>query len=354
MDRKFLNRIKIEQISLILLVAIFSMQCDQNNGVTDNDNIVDYSGIYCLNMQNLEMTIVQTGNTVIFTLQSDLLTNGTGTIAGNTLQLTAVSHDSATFTSVLTFSENAQSFSGPFTLTDTSGRTTSEGTLLGNKGECPEYDISANGIPEFVSTDFTQLMKIEQISKFRSGFGHSFTDDFEACRSMKHYYNPHEIHRKNNDVEIYSPVNGTIISVSNDGHGASLGLTNKQIQIRPDDQPSFTFVLFHVDLVSSNVETGKRVQSGEKLGYARLYYEDLGEYSTSFDIAVWVNTPSGQRLVSYFETLNDVVFQNYISRGALSRQDFIITQESRDAKPLECNGELFVNSENLENWVIFD
>jgi hypothetical protein len=52
--------------------------------------------------------------------------------------------------------------------------------------------------------------------------------------------------------------------------------------------------------------------------------------------------------------LNDVVFQNYISRGALSRQDFIITQELRDANPLECNGELFGYSDNLENWVIFD
>ncbi len=299
------------------------------------------------------MNLTQKGDSVTFTLLSDILTDGKGTITGNILKLSAVTSDSASFTAVLTFSASGQSFSGPFEVRDTTGKIATEGILLGNKGTCPKYDITSNGVPQFVRSDFTELSKIEKISKFRSGFGHSFTDDFEECRSMKHYYNPYEIYRDNNIVEIYSPVNGTITSVLNDGHGASIGLTNnKLIYITPDEQPAFTIQLFHVDLVSSNVTTGKTVKSGEKLGYGRLYYDDLQEYVTSFDIAVWVNTPSGLRLVSYFETLNDTVFNNYISRGVPSRQEFIIPQATRDANPLQCNGETFVGGGNLDNWVI--
>ena len=39
-------------------------------------------------------------------------------------------------------------------------------------------------------------------------------------------------------------------------------------------------------------------------------------------------------------------------RGAASPQDFIITKEERDAGPLQCNVDQFVDSGHLENWVI--
>jgi len=226
-----------------------------------------------------------------------------------------------------------------------------EGILLGNKGECPEYDIDAMGVPEFVGKDFTQLSKIEKISKFRSGFGHSYTDGTEPCRSMKHYFNPYTNYRQNNTVEVYAPVDGIILSVANDGHGASTGLTNKVLQIRPDDHPAFIFILYHCDLASEAIVTGKRLEAGDMIGHARLYYDDLQEYATSFDIAVWVNTPSGMRLVSWFETMSDALFGNYQLRGVTSRQDFIITEEERDASPLQCNGDTFLSPGSIENFV---
>jgi len=343
---------RLKNSVLFLLIAIFLVQCRPVQGDLNQDEVPDYSGIYCLNMQNLEMTITQTGSSVTFSLQSDLLTDGMGTISGDILQLTAVTTGAANFSANLAFMEAGARFSGPFEIKDATGITLMDGILLGDKGECPEYDITVNGVPRFVSADFTELAKIEQISKFRSGFGHSYTDGFETCRSMKHYYNPYEMYRQNQTVEIYAPVTGIITSISDDGHGASLGLTNKQIQIRPEAQPAFTFVLFHTDLASVEIVTGKQIKAGELLGYARLYYEDLDEHATSFDIAVWVNTPSGSRLVSYFDTLADGVFDAYISRGATSRQDFIITQAERDTDPLECSGEAFITSDGLVNWVI--
>jgi hypothetical protein len=343
---------------LILLIGAVFVQCKLDKDDNSNNDVIDYSGIYCLNVNNMEMTIVQSGNDVTFTVQRDILLNGTGTITGDTLMLTATTYGSETFTSHLTFSENEQSLSGPFQVEDTDGKLTLEGILLGNKGACAKYDIELNGIPKFIEKDFTQLSKIDMISKFRSGFGHSYTDGSEDCRSMKHYYNPYERYRKNLEVEIYSPVTGTIVSIMNDFEGSNtdlLGLKNKEIHIKPDEQPAFIFDIFHCELVSSDIVTGKKVQAGELLGFATMYYETWDEYVTSFDIAVWVNTPSGIRLVPYSDTMKDVVFKNYISRGVFSRQDFIITQESRDANPLECNGEQFVsNDENPNDWVILN
>lgn len=336
--------VKYIKISILSLALAFSLiRCERLKE--------DFTGTYCLNLQNMEMTIDQSGDHVTFSLQNDLLENGTGTVSGDTLTLTATVLQSEVFTTIVVFSEDRETFSGPFKIVNNSGETTMEGILLGNKGECIEFDIAANGIPQFVGTDFTRLSRIEKISKFRSGFGHSFTDGSESCRSMKHYFNPFPEFRQNNTVEIYSPVNGVIVSVVNDGHGASIGLTNKEIQIRPDDQPAFVFILYHCDLASSVVATGKKVRAGDLIGYARMYYDDLAQYSTSFDIAVWVNTPTGTRLISYFETMNDALFSTYVSRGVTSRQDFIITREARDTDPLQCNGETFLTAGNIENFV---
>jgi hypothetical protein len=184
--------------------------------------------------------------------------------------------------------------------------------------------------------------------------GHDYSDGVETCRSMKHYYSAVDSLRKNNAIEIYSPVDGSIITVSNDGHGASVGLNNKQIQIRPDVQPAFIIRLFHCDLVSAAVVEGKKVQAGELIAHARLFYEDLGEHSDSFDIAVWVNTQDGMRLVPYPDIMMDKVFNDYILRGAHSRQDFVISKEARDADPLQCNGEAFISSGHLEDWVVLN
>ena len=42
------------------------------------------------------------------------------------------------------------------------------------------YDVDANGIPKFVTVDYIELGKIYRISKFRSGEGHYYSDDFES------------------------------------------------------------------------------------------------------------------------------------------------------------------------------
>jgi len=330
----------------VLLFSTFFAACEHEK------EDVDYSGTYCLNIQNLEMTIVHTSKSLTFSVQNDLLVNGTGTVSGNSLSLYANTSSSELFTGTLTFSGDRLSFSGPFQITEPGGNITLEGILLGKKGSCAKYDISLQEIPAFIEKEFTQLDKIERVSRFRSAVGHSFTDGTESCRSMKHYFSPYPEFRQNNTLEIYSPVKGTITSVSNDGHGASEGLYNKLIQITPDNQPAFIVEIFHCDLVSQSIQTGKKVEAGELLGYARLYYEELEEYATSFDIAIWVNTKDGMQLLSYFEVVNDNVFNPYHLRGAASRQEFIITREERDTHLLQCDGDSFLTYGNLQDWVI--
>ena len=55
-------------IFLALLAGSLFIRCERNNE--------DFHGIYCLNLQNLEMTIDQNGTEVTFSLNSDLLNNG--------------------------------------------------------------------------------------------------------------------------------------------------------------------------------------------------------------------------------------------------------------------------------------
>jgi hypothetical protein len=197
------------------------------------------------------------------------------------------------------------------------------------------YDVDANGIPEFVTADYIELGKISRISKFRSGRGHDYSDDFESCRSMKHYFKPKD-DIDWSTIKIFSPAKGTISQISNDTWG-------QQVKIKSEQYPAFYFIIFHVNLTNP-LNAGDIVTAGQQLG------THVGSQTES-DIAVGVNTPNGWKLVSYFNVMTDSLFQGYKDRGLSLRTDAIISKAARDADPLTCSGETFVTSGNLENWV---
>jgi hypothetical protein len=70
------------------------------------------------------------------------------------------------------------------------------------------------------------------------------------------------------------------------------------------------------------------------------------------DIAVGVATPTGWRLISYFDVMTDSLFATYQARGMKARTEAIITREARDADPLTCTGEAFESPGNLPNWIM--
>lgn len=183
------------------------------------------------------------------------------------------------------------------------------------------YDVQKLGVPRFVSTNYIDVAKIFAISKFRSGAGHSYSDDFEQCRSMKHYF----MYPDANAV-IQAPVAGTITRIFDEWAGT-------QVQITATVQPAFTFILFHVALTKP-LAVGDSVLEGQVLG------THVGMQTFS-DIAVGVNVPGGYRLISYFETLTDSGFAPFRSRGITDIAQLVIPRAERDAAPFQCNGETF-------------
>ena len=203
---------------------------------------------------------------------------------------------------------------------------------------CGSYDVDTEGIPQFISVNYIEPDNIYQISKYRSGIGHDYSDDFEFCRSMKHYFQPNDSVDWST-IQIYSPVNGTVSKIYEEWAGT-------QVQIKSEVYPAFFLIIFHINLTNS-LNVGDLVAAGQHLG------THIGSQTMS-DIAVGVNTPNGWKLVSYFDVMTDSLFQDYQARGLNSRNDVIISNEARDADPLTCDGEEFSDSGNLENWEILN
>ncbi|OWY19992.1 hypothetical protein C7N43_11070 [Sphingobacteriales bacterium UPWRP_1] len=198
------------------------------------------------------------------------------------------------------------------------------------------WDIDKDGVPKFMSVNYLELDKIYRISKFRSSAGHDFSDAFEHCRSMKHYFEP----KATTDwasLKIVSPANGTIAKVETEWAGIKL-------EIVSDDYPAFRFMIFHIN-TAMPFNVGDKVTAGQQLG------THIG-IQTMSDISIWVNDPTKQgRMVSYFDAITDEVFAQYQSRGINSREDMIITKALRDANPLTCSNGTFTSADPLESWV---
>jgi hypothetical protein len=199
------------------------------------------------------------------------------------------------------------------------------------------WDIDKDGIPKFVDVNYIELPKIYRISKYRSSVGHNYSDAFEQCRSMKHYFEPNSSVDWSS-VKIYSPVTGKITRLEQEWAGT-------KVEIASDAYPAFRFTIFHINL-SINLKIGDAITKGNLLG------THFGSQTYS-DIAVIVNDPSRQgRMVSYFDVITDGIFNEYTNRGVTARTDLIIPKSIRDANPLQCNGDSFVGNDPLNSWVI--
>lgn len=203
---------------------------------------------------------------------------------------------------------------------------------------CSEtWNIEEQGIPRFVKTNYIELNRIEQVSKFRSSEGHDYSDSYEDCRSMKHYFRPY-FDSDWATIKIFSPVSGTIRKVYEEWAGI-------QLHIESEEYPAFRFIIFHIR-TSKDFKPGDYVEEGEQLG---THYSS----ETTSDIAVSVSEGvARERLVSYFEVMTDNLFASFVSRGVSGRDELIISREQRDADPIICDGESFLTMGNIDNWVM--
>jgi len=206
-----------------------------------------------------------------------------------------------------------------------------------------EEGVDSLGTVRFVYQDYISLDEIATISKFRSAVGHDYSDDFESCRSMKHYFwpvggEPGGPQENWGQIEIFSPIEGEIVSVREEWAGV-------QIQIRSAEHPQYHFILFHFDPIIS-LDIGLTLEEGELLG------THIGSQTMS-DIAVGVEVFNGWQLLSYFDVMTNELFAEYQNRGISEREELIISKEDRDESLLECAEGEFV-SEEPTDWVSVD
>jgi hypothetical protein len=200
--------------------------------------------------------------------------------------------------------------------------------------------------PKFIQAHYTDLKYVESISKFRSGVGHNYSDEFEAPnRSMKHYFAPLPQYREGNgtdhDIKIYAPVNGTISDIFQESHQLSNGeYRGYQLHIIPDAYSAFLVRVFHVNYLSG-LTTGTHVNAGQWLGYADMreaYSSDLSVECIYAAPPVYpVGSPyldRGFKNLSAFEVMTDPLFRHYQARGIANRNDVIISKDYRDANPV--------------------
>jgi hypothetical protein len=186
-----------------------------------------------------------------------------------------------------------------------------------------------------VARQYIDLDAIGRVSRFRSGEGHSYTDEFEQCRSMKHYFEP-KTPGESGSIRVYAPVDGEVFDVRPEWAG-------QQVRITSTEYPAFQIILFHVN-VTAPLAPGTRVSAGQQLG------THVGSQTMS-DVAVSVGTPRGFQLVSWFDVLDETGFDAYRQRGIATRADAVITRAERDSQPLTCTGEQFASKGSIENWV---
>ena len=147
-------------------------------------------------------------------------------------------------------------------LTDTLVYTTAEQrtdqTVTASTNPWTTYDVTTNGLPLPVKANYIDLGSIDWVSLFRSSSGHDFVDDFEVCRSMKHYFQPLSTVDWS-AIAVYSPIQGNIVGWANEG---DKGTT---ITIESSAFPGVFVTVFHVSLTSSP-QIGDAVSAGDNLG----------------------------------------------------------------------------------------
>ncbi len=218
-----------------------------------------------------------------------------------------------------------------FDATDTTDATDTSGI---------DADVAVTAAPpRFSKVLYLDLADIERISRFRSGYGHDFSDAFESCRSMKHYLCMTGCTGGPVDwlsITLHAPVDGTIVALESE---QTFGT---QVRIAVQGYDGWIVRIFHVTPVPE-LAVGSPVVAGQLLGHH-------ASNATMSDIAVEHFVAGGRRLVSWFDTLDDSLLQAFAARGA-TRDQLIISKDARDADPLDCQGERFTREGTLENWV---
>ena len=225
-----------------------------------------------------------------------------------------------------------------FIIADMGCRKNSEGPVVPVNADTV---VAVNSsLPRFITRNYIDLDKIGRISRFRSGIGHDYSDNFEQCRSMKHYFEPKQSGVDWASVQVYSPIHGVVMDVQQEWAGA-------RVQIRSLEQAKFSLIIFHINLQRELV-AGDTLISGDILG-KHIGSQTMSDISVGMDTLV--NGNLEWKFVSYFDLISDSVFSLYHNRGVPDRDTLIISLTTRDAHPLQCSGDTFQGLDSLNGWI---
>jgi hypothetical protein len=182
--------------------------------------------------------------------------------------------------------------------------------------------------PRFITHHYIALADVESLSKFRSGYGHVFSDEYEAPdRSMKHYVAPLPAFRRgdNASLRVFAPVTGRVVSVIRSEGSGPGSPENYQIHVVPDGFPAFEVRLFHVN-PATGIVVGARVVGGQPIGFADMREAENSDIAVEGIVLGAPTHPSpmrppgtfpdrGIRMFSQFDVMTDALFADYHARG---------------------------------------
>ena len=249
-------------------------------------------------------------------------------------------------------------------------------------------------LPQFIEASHIKISDIAHVSKFRSSAGHDFSDSFEVCCSMKHYFIPIDEYGTRFTQPIFSSVDGVVLYLEppygfggnaddwkinyqkESGKEPPADYRDWNIYIRPDSAPNVWITHMHVNPldeiikkvpptkghwmmmgVSRPATEGYRVKAGDLIGYGlgeiivKRHLDGSGiptpcnsaNLRQSFLLSKLPGCRAKVQLHSIFEFMTDDVFNEYQKIADVSRSDFIITAEERAKNPLVCEGDDFAN-----------
>ncbi|MBI2337562.1 MAG: hypothetical protein HY429_00960 [Candidatus Levybacteria bacterium] len=218
--------------------------------------------------------------------------------------------------------------------------------------------------PPTITANFTDLSKIERISRYRSCAGHVTVpqNGSENKRNMKHYFWVKPEFNKAKTVEIYSPYDGFVADVRaepNMNLEGEMWITPMQIFGLVPPLGVWSFSVQHID-IRPDLKLGDKVKAGELIGWLAVS-QNRGD---SFDIVYGKSgfppktidnwTDPFADLDSVFTYMSDAVFAQYQQKGIATKADLIISKAKRDQNlcQYQDEGPYFSNQDESSNWTV--
>jgi hypothetical protein len=221
-----------------------------------------------------------------------------------------------------------------------------------------------NNPPPVLTANFTDLSKIDKISKLRSCAGHLTIPQGsnEPKSNMKHYVWVKPEFNKPKTVEIYAPYDGYVADMRSDPNlnlEGEIYISPTQIFGMVPPLGVWTFSVQHID-INPKLKLGDKVKAGDVIGWLAIsekrgFSFDIVYGKTGFPpttIDGWTNPFAD--LDSVFNHMTDSAFAPYKEKGIASQSSFVISKEEREQTPCVYGNqpEFSAESQNLpSNWI---